>query len=45
MLPTKYNGTKYQPFGARIVKLSIALALIRNIASIISQIKASGLIV
>tara|TARA_B100000941_G_C28220795_1_gene406593 strand:+ start:379 stop:594 length:216 start_codon:yes stop_codon:yes gene_type:complete len=43
ILPTKYNGIKYQPFGARIVKLSIALALIKNVASIISQTKASGL--
>lgn len=37
ILPTKYSGTKIVVAGSSIVKLSIALAVIKNNASIISQ--------
>jgi hypothetical protein len=37
ILPTRYNGTKIVVAGSNIVKLKIALALIKNTASTISQ--------
>ena len=43
MLPTKYSGIKIVVAGSSIVKLSIALATIKNEASSSSQNVASGL--